>query len=504
MSEEIAGGLASGNRYRGTATALEINSPAGETLVTIPTTDIVSVARAGSEVHIQKRDGSTNLLATLTLDDAILLEAFILSASRATSLPFASSEPERRSILTMALITAAVLVVLCAAASLPFILLGGDNDDPVVAATGATPTSTSPSVSSTSPTQPPSTPAPTATTSAPAPAVPTATQPAASPTSLPATATLQPARASDVSLTTRSNPAPFGEAAQTSDWEVQDLEAIRGDEAYARLLAANQFNNPAPAGMEYILVNLRVRYMGTGGAPQTVNNFWLRSTGDARIRYNWPVIVLPQPALDAELLPGAEVSGWGAVLAQQGEENVLLIFEPWLSFEDGDELFIALAPDARIQTVAEPLAVENESGVDPASPAAPGTSIVSDTWEIWIIEHVRGAEALELVRDTNIFISAPPEGLEYILVHIGARNIKPGDELASIDQFSFSLTGAAGDVYNPPILITPEPDLDFDVYTGGAVSGWVILECAAGEQNLVVVYEPVFSFPARPRYLAIE
>ena len=54
----------------------------------------------------------------------------------------------------------------------------------------------------------------------------------------------------------RSNPYPSSQVVHAPNWDVQVLEVVRGDEAWKALQAANQFNEPAPEGMEYILVKL--------------------------------------------------------------------------------------------------------------------------------------------------------------------------------------------------------------------------------------------------------
>ena len=66
------------------------------------------------------------------------------------------------------------------------------------------------------------------------------------------------------------------------------------------------------------------------------------------------------------------------------------------------------------------------------------------------------------------------------------------------------MTGDAGRVYDAPSIVDPEPSLDYDVYAGGEVDGWITMQVAAGEQNLRVVYEPFLSFSGEPRYFAIQ
>ena len=302
----------------------------------------------------------------------------------------------------------------------------------------------------------------------------------------------------------RSNPVPLGEVGQTDEWEVQVLEVLRGDLAWERILGANQFNDPAPEGYEYVLINVRVKYIGDEIEAQRVDSSWFRSTGDARVKHSRVYVVEPEPVLDVELFAGAEASGWTTVLARQGEGNMMAIFEPLISFEEGDELFLALDEGANVQPLEERLAEENDLGFDRHNPVPLGERVVGDTWELWVIEAIRGDEALRRVKDANMFNEDPAEGMEYVIVRIGARNVKPDAGSDSITEFSFKATGDAGRVYDRPTVVDPEPVLDYDVYAGGEVDGWVTVQVAAGEQNIRLAYEPLFSLTAKPRYFALE
>lgn len=285
---------------------------------------------------------------------------------------------------------------------------------------------------------------------------------------------------------------------------MQVLEVIRGEEAWARILEANQFNDPAPEGHEYILINVRIKYIGDAAEAQRVDSTWFRSTGDARVKYKWASVVEPEPALRAELFPDAEATGWVVVLARQSEGNMMAIFEPLVSFDEGDELFLALDEGANVQPLEQRLADENDLGFDRQNPVPLGVHVVGDTWELWVIEAIRGDEALQRVKEANMFNEDPAEGMEYVIVHIGARNVKPDAGSDSISWLSFKATGDAGRVYDNPTVVDPEPSLDYDVYAGGEVHGWVTVQVAAGEQNIKLVYEPLFSLTGKPRYFALE
>lgn len=520
---DVTGSLASGGRYRATSYLVELTDAAGEIVATFDVNDISSVQRNGQTV-ILKRAGNADVSITASsLDDAGRLEQFLRSSlPSVTTAASANSGGGFGKFAKWGCFGVLGIFGLIVIGGVIVFLAGGDSegesDDPVVAVATTTSDASGASTDTedaTATTAEDSAETPTveqiATESAAAETSPTTEptdvpdEPTSEPTDVPAsTPEPEPAEASGVPGSGRSNPLPRGETGQTDEWEVQILEVIRGADAYSRLVEANQFNEPAPTGYEYVLVNLRVKYIGDSAEAQSVDSLWLRSTGDARVKYGWTSVVQPEPSLDAELFPDGEATGWTTVIAREGETNLLGVFEPLFSIDEGDEIFLALDEGANVQMLTERLAEENDLGFDRASPAPLGERVVGETWELWAIESVRGEEALARVKETNQFNEDPAPGMEYVLVHVGARNVNPDAGADSIDDFSFKLTGDAGRVYDNPSVVNPEPDFDFDVYAGGEIDGWITLQCAEGEQNLRVVYEPAFSFTAQPRYFALE
>ena len=54
-------------------------------------------------------------------------------------------------------------------------------------------------------------------------------------------------------------------------------------------------------------------------------------------------------------------------------------------------------------------------------------------------------------------------------------------------------------------VVAPDPILDASLFPGGATEGWEVLKVATGEQKLVVIFEPLFSFgDDATRFLAVE
>jgi hypothetical protein len=516
---ETTGNLASGGSFRAASYILELLDSGGRSQATFDPATFTAVTRVGQVVTITRRGDSEITINAASLDDAGKLE----SALRATVPPTPVMQPGfspaaetsgggvKKVLLFGCLGIVGLFVVL---GIIGVLVGGGDDDDGDQAADDSRPTATQSAgaaiteeAADDEPTESTDADEPTAgVTESAGDSTPTEADATAPPTEAVATATSapQPTAAPAETGKSRSNPVPFGETVASSDWEIQVLEVVRGEPAFARLLEVNQFNSPAPEGYEYVLVNTRVKYVGDETEAQDIHEFWFRTTGDARVQHDIPSAVDPEPVLDASLFTGGEASGWSTFLARQGETNLMLVFDPFLSFEDDDHLYLALEQGANIAVPTERLADENDLGFDRSDPVPVGERIVGETWEVWVIESVRGADALARIKEVNQFNEDPPAGMEYVLVHVGARNIGDDPESEVIEEYSFKMTGDAGRVYDPPSIVDPEPDFTFDVYSGGEVSGWITMMSAVDEQNLKLVYEPFLSFTAEPRYLAIQ
>lgn len=141
----------------------------------------------------------------------------------------------------------------------------------------------------------------------------------------------------------RSKPAKLGETIVTEVWETKVLEVLRGEEAVKRITEANQFNEAAPEGQEYIAVKVHVRYIDQEQADQvgSANSSLFRVTGEKQVVYDRPSVVPPIPELDANLFPGGEAEGWVVVSVATGEQGISFVFQPLFSFSDADVRYLA-------------------------------------------------------------------------------------------------------------------------------------------------------------------
>ena len=304
----------------------------------------------------------------------------------------------------------------------------------------------------------------------------------------------------------RSNPYPLSELVVAPNWDVQVLEVVRGEEAWKAIQSANQFNESAPEGMEYLLVKLHVKSTYTNSDEHSIGRGDFKVTGDRLIKYFTASAVPPNPPLDGRLFTGGETEGWSAYLVAQGEGNLILVVDELLNFDESHTRFIALDDGASISVATELADIKaTDSGKERNSPAPNTEKIITEDWEISILEIIRGDEAWNKVKESNQFNDPPAEGLEYILVRVHVRYIGTDDTAAQIDGSFFKSTGSASVLYDAPFVVEPSPMLDATLYPGGEHEGWVTVQAAKGETGVVLVFEPLFDFVGQnKRFISLE
>lgn len=129
---------------------------------------------------------------------------------------------------------------------------------------------------------------------------------------------------------TRENPAALGSAVTTEDWTVVvNSYNASGNE----IVAANQFNDAAPAGSHYEVVNYTVTYNGADSAyaAEVVID---AVTGGGNVVNSFDNIVLLDDSMGLdELFAGASATGSAAFVVPDGE-TVLLRVRPGMMAEE--------------------------------------------------------------------------------------------------------------------------------------------------------------------------
>jgi hypothetical protein len=309
------------------------------------------------------------------------------------------------------------------------------------------------------------------------------------PTPIPPTPTALPIGLS------RSNPYPKTELVIAPNWDIQVIETVRGDAAWQAIQSVNQFNEPAPEGMEYILVKIHVKCTYADSDEHSISGSDFNLTGDRLIRYSSASVVDPDPTLDAQLYKDGETEGWTSFVVGQGEGNLILIFDELFSFEGNRFRFIALDDGASI-LVSPDLAgiAPTDLGKERSAPAPFGETIITEDWKVNFLEVVRGDDAWTMVQAANQFNDPPADGMEYVAFRVHVQYIGTDDKAEQIDGSYLRATGSANVVYDNPSVVDPEPALDANLFPGGEAEGWVVLQVAKGETSIMGIFEPLFSF----------
>lgn len=144
----------------------------------------------------------------------------------------------------------------------------------------------------------------------------------------------------------RRQPIPFGQPWQLEEegkaFRLAVQEAVRGEEAWQRLLEANRYNEPPQPGMEYLLLYVGVQYLsGPVHGTLRLDAWSFRLVSEEQV-LKPPALVEPQPAFEIEFFPGAEGGGWMAWAVHEGEPAPLLAYG--LEYDGSGGTFFAAVP----------------------------------------------------------------------------------------------------------------------------------------------------------------
>jgi hypothetical protein len=215
-------------------------------------------------------------------------------------------------------------------------------------------------------------------------------------------------------------------------------------------------------------------------------------------------VVPPEPQLQAELFSGGETEGWIVYAIGSSEQRLIVEFDPLDSSLD-QPIFIALQPGTTI--AIDPALSEiapTELGRTHQEPAKLNETLITDDWQVTVLEAIRGGKAYDMAKAANQFNDPPKEGMEYLAVRARVKNLKPQDRFVMIDSGWFKTIGDKNVLYDAPSVVDPEPALDAYLYPGGEAEGWVILQIGQGEGRTQIVFDPLFDTQhINRRYVAV-
>ena len=169
--------------------------------------------------------------------------------------------------------------------------------------------------------------------------------------------------------------------------------------------------------------------------------------------------------------------------------------------------FIALQGEASLEIPSDLSEVRaSDLGRTAASPAPLGQTVVTDDWEITLLEVLWGSDAWDRIRAAGSVNDPPPPGMQYVLVRARVRYILPNDVPASISKFDFDSQDSNGVEYDTPIVIGIVPEFDARLYSGGEFEGWFAKLLPEDDlAGAMLVFSPLFDLPgSQTRYFALR
>jgi len=131
-----------------------------------------------------------------------------------------------------------------------------------------------------------------------------------------------------------------------------------------------------------------------------------------------------------------------------------------------------------------------------ANPASKGETVVvktlSGTFEITVLDYIRGEEAYRVIRAGNMFNPEPEEGFEYLLVKVKFKYVS-GRTSQPVSAYSFKAY-SDGTGYPPTIVVMPKSFSEFrtvDLMPGGEIQGWIAFT-VPHEKDVLIAYEYMF------------
>jgi len=309
---------------------------------------------------------------------------------------------------------------------------------------------------------------------------------------------------------TRENPYPLNTLLETPSWNFRVLQVMRGQNAWERILQDDPDPLPPPPDYEYIVVNI---YISNKIIDEEARDFSLNNiavVGDDGVLRTDRIWGVPRLDLYYKDIYSAEsMVGWLDVIVPVEETNLLLAINlsDWQIANGSPERlshYIALEEGAAyVPLSADLIGPPNNLGSDPSQPVPLGTTVVSDTWALTVLEVMRGDNALAFLLAANNGNPEPDEGYEYLAARLRVHYRHVNEEMTYISTRDFTFYSPAQGTL-PPLNISVTTDqllnwLNATLYPGATLEAWTVIQVPIGETNPVLVFTK-----QQPIYLALQ
>jgi hypothetical protein len=296
----------------------------------------------------------------------------------------------------------------------------------------------------------------------------------------------------------RADPLPRGARVQVPGWDLQVLDVLRGDAAWQRIVADDADAAPPPEGKAYVVLRLRARCTQVDAYSHSLGVSELYVTGSALLAHEDLLQDVPGPELVfMDFYTAEQWEGWMEVLIDEDEHDLMLVLAqiPWGADPRDHVRYVALDEGASLTVPDEVLAVpRNDLGLDLAQPAPLGEVVISEDWEIAVLEALHGAQAWAFVQELSARNDPPAEGTAYTMLEVRVRNVSADDGARRVSLADFFAVASDGSTYETPRIRSEDRIATFwrqrGLFPGGAHQGWVPLQIPVEDEGAVLRFAP--------------
>ena len=305
-----------------------------------------------------------------------------------------------------------------------------------------------------------------------------------------------------------TNPIPPGETVATRDGLGITIVSATLD-ATSLVLNANRFNDPPTEGNRFTILRVRVQNIeGSVNNEINVGESDFRLVGSSATLfspYEHSCGVIPDE-LSVNLFKGGAGEGNVCFQVPEAEYDMILFYEPLFSFNGSDRRWLQVAdPDSieplrSVEVSLEPTP-DQSPGHFRTNPIPPGETVTTrDGLGITIVSAT--LDATSLVLNANRFNDPPTEGNRFTILRVRVQNIEGSvNNEINVGESDFRLVGSSATLFSPyehSCGVIPD-ELSVKLFKGGAGEGNVCFQVPEAEYDIILFYEPLFSFNGSDR-----
>jgi hypothetical protein len=283
------------------------------------------------------------------------------------------------------------------------------------------------------------------------------------------------------------SPTAFRSEANVGSWQMQVIDVLTGTEATDLVTAASPSNDVPRDGFTYIAVRLAVT--NRSDQPLAIRTGDFAVTGSSGFVRRFIGAFSPEPAIDAVVAAGESHEGWAVLGAPVDERDLLLLYDSLSIPGNWADHAFELTLDASLSIPAIE-AQPNDVGTNPADPAPAGVVVVTDDWQIELLEVMIGDPVYALYPPSDYRTTALGEAaawdpndadadgaVGWLALRVEITSLDPERQLAAMPATAFMLAGADGSpIPNTLFLTPPRPDASGPYVPGVPREGWVVFE----------------------------